>query len=48
MLFQVHFFSDHGFGRLTLAFVKKLESCFPWLAGRYGQYPMFVIDKPSS
>jgi SAM-dependent methyltransferase/uncharacterized protein YbaR (Trm112 family) len=48
MLFQVHFFSDHGFGRLTLAFVKTIENCFPWLAGRYGQYPMFVIDKPSS
>lgn len=48
MLFQVHFFSDHGLGRLTLALVKKLEDFFPRLAGRYGQYPMFVIDKPSS
>ncbi|HXC01375.1 MAG TPA: class I SAM-dependent methyltransferase [Opitutaceae bacterium] len=48
MLFQAHFFSDHGLGRLTLALVKKIEDCFPWLAGRYGQYPMFVIDKPSS
>jgi SAM-dependent methyltransferase len=48
MLFQSHFFSDHGLGRLMLALVKKLEDCFPRLAGRYGQYPMFVIDKPSS
>ncbi|HXB02508.1 MAG TPA: class I SAM-dependent methyltransferase [Opitutaceae bacterium] len=48
MLFQIHFFSDHGFGRLTLALVKKFEDYFPRLAGRYGQYPMFVIDKTSS
>jgi len=48
LLFQLHFFSDRGFGRLTLALVKKLEDFFPRLAGRYGQYPMFVIDKPSS
>jgi ubiquinone/menaquinone biosynthesis C-methylase UbiE/uncharacterized protein YbaR (Trm112 family) len=47
MLFQAHFFSDRGCGRLTLALVKKLEDSFPRLAGRYGQYPMFVIDKPS-
>jgi hypothetical protein len=31
-----------------LALVEKLEDFFPRLAGRYGQYPMFVIDKPSS
>ena len=35
-------------GRLTLAIVKRLEDRFPRLAGRFGQYPMFVIDKPSS
>ena len=45
MGFQTHFFSDHGFGRLTMTLVKKFEDWFPRLAGRYGQYPMFVIDK---
>ena len=46
MMFQARFFSDQGSGRLTLTIVKWLEDTFPWLAGRYGQYPMFVIEKP--
>jgi hypothetical protein len=46
MMFQERFFSERGFGRLTPALVKCLEGAFPRLAGRYGQYPMFVIDKP--
>jgi ubiquinone/menaquinone biosynthesis C-methylase UbiE/uncharacterized protein YbaR (Trm112 family) len=47
MMFQERFFSDHGAGRFTVAVVRWLENAFPRLAGRYGQYPMFVIDKPS-
>lgn len=46
MMFQAHFLSDRGFGRLTLWLVKTLEDWFPRTAGRYGQYPMFVIEKP--
>jgi hypothetical protein len=46
MVFQARFFSDSATGRLTLALVKWLENTFPRLSGRYGQYPMFVIDKP--
>jgi SAM-dependent methyltransferase len=48
MIFQARFFSERGFGRLTLEIVKWLENLFPRLAGRYGQYPMFVIEKSQS
>jgi len=48
MMFQARFFSDRGFGRLTLTIVRWLEDRFPRLAGRYGQYPMFVIEKADS
>ena len=44
--FQTRFLSDDTRGRWLLAVVKCGENCFPWLAGRLGQYPMFVIDKP--
>lgn len=44
--FQTRFLSEDIFGRWLLAAVKCGENCFPWLAGRLGQYPMFVIDKP--
>ncbi|HTZ22279.1 MAG TPA: class I SAM-dependent methyltransferase [Opitutaceae bacterium] len=44
--FQVRFLSEGTRGRWLLAAVKYGENCFPWLAGRFGQYPMFVIDKP--
>jgi SAM-dependent methyltransferase/uncharacterized protein YbaR (Trm112 family) len=47
MKFQAHFFSEGSCGRLALAAVKWFEDRFPWLAGRYGQYPMFIIDKRS-
>ncbi|MFA6289033.1 MAG: class I SAM-dependent methyltransferase [Opitutaceae bacterium] len=46
--FLGRFFSDRGLGRLTLTTVKWLENRFPRLAGRYGQYPMFVIEKPAA
>jgi ubiquinone/menaquinone biosynthesis C-methylase UbiE len=46
MVFQARFFNDSRAGRFTRALVKWLEDAFPRLAGRYGQYPMFVIDKP--
>ncbi len=45
MIFQARFFSERGLGPLTVAVVKLFEDRLPWLAGRYGQYPMFVIDK---
>ena len=46
LMFQKQFFADRGFGKLTISLVKAWEDRFPWLAGRYGQYPMFVIEKP--
>lgn len=33
------------FGRLILKVVWKLEEMFPQFAGRFGQYPLFVIKK---
>jgi SAM-dependent methyltransferase len=44
--FQTRFLSDGARGRWLVAVVRWAENCFPWLAGRFGQYPMFVIDKP--
>jgi len=46
MNFQVHFFSDNLAGRIALGVVERFEDWFPHLAGRLGQYPMFVIDNP--
>lgn len=43
--FQVRFLTEGAAGRLTLALVKLLEAGFPWLAGRFGQYPLFIIKK---
>jgi len=48
MTFQTRFFSARDTGPLSLALVKLLEGVFPRLAGLYGQYPMFVIDKPGA
>ena len=44
--FQTRFVSDGPAGRLLIAAVELLEDALPGLAGRIGQYPMFVIDKP--
>jgi len=44
--FQTRFFTDGVVGRLSVAVVKTLEAAWPALAGRFGQYPMFIIDKP--
>jgi SAM-dependent methyltransferase len=38
---------DRLYGKQILAIVAWLESKFPWILGRLGQYPMFVIRKPS-
>jgi SAM-dependent methyltransferase len=48
MTFQTRFFSPHRSGRMLLAVVKGMEDYFPWLCGRFGQYPMFVISKSDS
>ena len=48
MTFQTRFFSPHRSGRMLLAVVKGMEDYFPWLCGRFGQYPMFVISKSGS
>ena len=48
MMFQARFFSDRGVGRLILTAVKCLENWFPRFSGRYGQYPMFIIEKPAA
>jgi SAM-dependent methyltransferase/uncharacterized protein YbaR (Trm112 family) len=44
-MFQVRFLSDNKVGRAILRIVVALENAFPRLAGRFGQYPMFVFDK---
>jgi SAM-dependent methyltransferase/uncharacterized protein YbaR (Trm112 family) len=44
--FQTRFLSDGLMGRLSIAAVEFLENTLPAFAGRVGQYPMFVIDKP--
>ncbi|HUJ44914.1 MAG TPA: class I SAM-dependent methyltransferase [Opitutaceae bacterium] len=44
--FQTRFVSDGLIGRLTIAAVKLFENVLPGVAGRIGQYPMFIIDKP--
>lgn len=38
---------DWLYGKQVLATLAWLESKFPWVLGRLGQYPMFVIRKPS-
>jgi SAM-dependent methyltransferase len=44
--FHSRFVSEGWWGRATLAVVSRLEDWFPWFCGRFGQYPMFVLDKP--
>jgi SAM-dependent methyltransferase len=44
--FHSRFVPDNWLGRATLAAVSRLEDWFPWFCGRFGQYPMFVLDKP--
>lgn len=34
-------------GTLLLKIIANLEDAFPHLAGRFGQYPLFIIKKPS-
>ena len=42
--FQNRFFVPGFAGRLILRLVLAFESLLPWLAGRVGQYPLFVIN----
>jgi SAM-dependent methyltransferase len=44
--FHSRFVSEDWLGRATLGAVSRLEDWFPWFCGRFGQYPMFVLDKP--
>jgi SAM-dependent methyltransferase/uncharacterized protein YbaR (Trm112 family) len=44
-MFQVRFLSDDKLGRAILRIVVTLENAFPRLAGRLGQYPMFIFKK---
>jgi ubiquinone/menaquinone biosynthesis C-methylase UbiE/uncharacterized protein YbaR (Trm112 family) len=37
---------DNGFGRAFLSLAYRLETIFPALMGRIGQYPMLVFRKP--
>lgn len=46
--FQRTYIRDWLFGKQALAIIAWLEDKFPWVLGRLGQYPMFVVDKPSS
>ena len=45
--FQRAYIHDWLYGRQILAIIFWFEDKFPWLFGRLGQYPMFVIRKPS-
>lgn len=42
--FQTRFFVPGFAGRLVMRLVIAFETAFPWLAGRVGQYPLFVIN----
>jgi SAM-dependent methyltransferase len=44
--FQRTYIRDWLFGKQALAIIARLEDKFPWVLGRLGQFPMFVIDKP--
>lgn len=41
--FQNRFFTANVMGRVIIRLVVWGEKLFPWLAGRFGQYPLFVI-----
>ncbi len=45
MPFQKAFFADNRFGLLSAKLVLASEQLFEPLAARYGQYPMFVVNK---
>jgi ubiquinone/menaquinone biosynthesis C-methylase UbiE len=45
--FQRTYIREWLYGKQILATIAWLESKFPWIFGRLGQYPMFVIRKPS-
>jgi hypothetical protein len=45
MPFQKAFFADNRFGLLSAKLVLAAEQLFEPLAARYGQYPMFVVNK---
>ncbi len=45
-VFQIRFLADGIVGRLSVAAVILFENALPALAGRFGQYPIFIIDKP--
>jgi SAM-dependent methyltransferase len=46
--FQNRFVPETRRGRATLGLVKLVENALPGLAGRYGQYPLFILDKPAA
>lgn len=43
--FQTRFFTKNIVGRITIRLVVFFEDRFPQLAGRIGQYPLFVITR---
>ena len=45
--FQRTYIHDWLYGRQILAIIFWFEDKFPWLFGRLGQNPMFVVSKPS-
>ena len=42
--FQSRFLSEGRLGRGLANLLLLFEECFPWLAGRFGMYPMFIIE----
>jgi ubiquinone/menaquinone biosynthesis C-methylase UbiE/uncharacterized protein YbaR (Trm112 family) len=43
--FHIAFFAENRFGRLRAKLVLAAEQLFEPLAARYGQYPMFIVNK---
>jgi len=45
--FLAYYIRPRLFGRLFLKLIYGCESAFPHLMGRWGQFPLFVINKPA-
>jgi hypothetical protein len=43
--FQKTYIHDWFYGKQILTIIAWLEGKFPWILGRLGQYPMFIIHK---
>lgn len=46
--FSTTFIQEKAFGRQLSGLIYKLENTFPSFLGRWGQYPVFLLQKPKS